>query len=127
MDISLKPREISMTTLTIGKRLVPLEHIVLVEPFDPSTQTRMQSDKPFQTRIVLLDRENILAEEALATFVDKHGFRRLSEDGIAINPGISWRKYGSALREREVSLLLEHPRRSEHPTLGPQPQAPQVR
>jgi hypothetical protein len=80
-----------MTTLTIGKRLVPLEHIVLVEPFDPSTQPRMQSDRPFQTRIVLLDRENILSEEALATFVDKHGFWRLSEDGIATNPGIYFR------------------------------------
>jgi hypothetical protein len=91
MVISIKPKEISMTTLNIGKRLVPLEHIVLVEPFDPSTQTRMQSDKPFQTRVVLLDRENILSEEPLATFVDKHGFRRLSEDGIAANPNIYFR------------------------------------
>jgi hypothetical protein len=41
MDISINPKDISMTTLNIGKHLVPLEHIVLVEPFDPSTQTRM--------------------------------------------------------------------------------------
>ena len=72
-----------MTTLNIGKHLVPLEHIVLVEPFDPSTQTRMRTDKAYQTRVYLLDRETILAEEPLATFVEKHGFRRLSEDGIA--------------------------------------------
>jgi hypothetical protein len=91
MDISIQPKEISMTTLTIGKRLVPLEHIVLVEPFDPSTQTRMQTDKAYQTRVYLLDRETILAEEPLATFVDKHGFRRLSEDGIAANANIFFR------------------------------------
>jgi hypothetical protein len=40
-----------MTTLSIGKRLVPLEHVVLVEPFDPSTQTRMQTDKAYQTTV----------------------------------------------------------------------------
>jgi hypothetical protein len=61
-----KNKEISMTTtLTIGRRLVPLEHILLVEPFDPFTQTRMQSDRPFQTRVVLLDRESVLAQDAL--------------------------------------------------------------
>jgi hypothetical protein len=49
-------------TLSIDKRLVSLEHIVLVEPFDPSTQTRIQTDRLYQSRILLIDRENILCE-----------------------------------------------------------------
>jgi hypothetical protein len=85
-------KETSMTTtLTIGKRLVPLEHIVLVEPFDPATQTRMQTDRPYRTRVLLLDRESLLTEEALDGFVDAHGFRRLSADGVATNPAIYFR------------------------------------
>jgi hypothetical protein len=31
-----------MTTLSIGKRLVSLEHIVLVEPFDPRDKEMVQ-------------------------------------------------------------------------------------
>jgi hypothetical protein len=99
MDISINPKEISMTTLNIGKHLVPLEHIVLVEPFDPSTQTRMRTDKAYPTRVYLLDRETILAEEPLATFVEKHSFRRLSEDGIAANGNIFFR--GEAYEAQE--------------------------
>ncbi len=95
-----------MTILSIGKRLVPLEHIVLVEPFDPSTQTRMQSDKPFQTRVVLLDRENLLSEQALATFVDKHGFRRVSEDGVTTPTSTSaLRRIKRRERSRRRSLI----------------------
>lgn len=75
-------------TVTIGRRLVPLEHIALVEPFDLAAQTRIKSERPFQARIVLIDRESILTEEAPAAFAGKHGFRALSEDGIATNPAI---------------------------------------
>lgn len=74
------------TIVTIGRRLVPLEHVAFVEPFDPSSQARIQSEKPFQTRVVLIDRESVLTEEALDAFAGTHGLRRLSEDGIAVNP-----------------------------------------
>ena len=74
------------TVVTIGKRLIPLEHVAFVEVFDPATQPRVQSDKAFQTRIVLLDRDSLLTEEAFDAFVDKHRFRRLGEDSLAVNP-----------------------------------------
>jgi hypothetical protein len=51
----------------------------------------MQTNKAYQTRVYLLDRETIPAEEPLATFVDKYGFRRLSEDGIAANGSLFFR------------------------------------
>ncbi len=75
-------------TVTVGKRLMPLEHIALIEPFDTASQSKLQTDKPFQARIVLIDRESVLTEEALAAFAEKHAFRVLSEDGIATNPAI---------------------------------------
>ena len=89
MGINNNKKEMPMTdTLTIGKRLVPLEHVALIEPFDPSSQTRIQSERPFQARIVLIDRESVLTEEAPAALAERHGFRILSEDGIATNPAV---------------------------------------
>jgi hypothetical protein len=89
MDINNNKKEISMNaTVTIGRRLVPMEHIALVEPFDPASQTRMQSERPFQARIVLIDRESLLTEEALTAFAEQHGFRAFSEEGIATNPAV---------------------------------------
>jgi hypothetical protein len=76
------------TTITIGRRLVPLEHIALIEPFDAAAQTRMQSDRPFQARVVMIDRESVLTEEPLAAFAEKHRFRVLNDDGIATNPAV---------------------------------------
>ncbi len=73
-------------TIHIGKRFVPLEHIVLLEPFDPSTQSRIQSERPFQTRIVLIDRDSVLSEEPLAKLAERHAFRILADDGIAVSP-----------------------------------------
>ena len=75
-----------METLQFGKRLLPVEHIALVEPFDPATQKNMKTERAFQARLVLIDRSSILIEETVATFADKHGFRMLAEDGIATNP-----------------------------------------
>jgi hypothetical protein len=79
-----------MTTITIGKRLVPVEQIALIEPFDEASRERMQSEKSFQTRIVLLHRESVLTEEAMAAFAEHNGFRVLAGDGIATNPVIQF-------------------------------------
>jgi hypothetical protein len=75
-------------TVTAGRRLIPFEHIAFVEPFDPATQTRLQTGRPFQARIVLINRDSVLTEEAPEAFAEKHGFRRLSEDGILVNPAV---------------------------------------
>lgn len=76
------------TTVTVGKRLIPLEQIALIEPFDSSTPLPLPTERSFQARVVLLDRDSVLTEEALAVFPEKYGFRLLTEDGIATNPAI---------------------------------------
>lgn len=73
-------------TITLGKRLVPIEQIALVEPFDPSTQPNIRSTRPFRSRVVLLNRDSILAEVDPTGFAEEHGFRMLPLDGVATNP-----------------------------------------
>lgn len=75
-------------TVTVGRRLIPFEHIAFVEPFDPATQTRLQTGRLFQARIVLINRDSVLTEEAADAFAEKHGFRRLSDDGLVVNPAV---------------------------------------
>jgi hypothetical protein len=75
-------------TVTFGRRLVPVEQIALIEPFDPSANPKMQSGRPFKTRVVLLNRDSILSEEVPATFAEAHGFRFLPEDGVFTNPNV---------------------------------------
>jgi len=74
--------------ITVGRRLIPVEHIALVEPFDPAAQSRVQSDRRFQARIVLIDRESVLTEETPAAFAGTHGFRMLEEEGVCTNPAV---------------------------------------
>src|SRR4029077_17965943 len=82
-------RRVVMTnTVTIGKRLIPLDHIALVEPFDPSAHPGMKTDKAFKARVVLIDRQSVLTEEASAVFAEGNGFRMLGEEGVAPTPPI---------------------------------------
>jgi hypothetical protein len=76
------------TAVTIGKRLVPVAHIALIEPFDPSAHPGMKSDRPFKARVVLIDRQSVLTEEPLESFAAAQGFRFLAEEQIAINPAV---------------------------------------
>lgn len=75
-----------METLRFGKHLLPVEHIALIEPFDPATQKKMKSERPFKARLVLVDRSSILIEQTVEAFAQEHGFRVLADDGIATNP-----------------------------------------
>jgi hypothetical protein len=84
-------KEIAMTNcVIIGKRLLPLEHIALVEPFDRAAHPRMQTEKAFQARVVLIDRESVLTEEAPEAYVRTHGFRMLADEGVTINPAVKF-------------------------------------
>lgn len=74
--------------ITIGKRLVPLEQIALVEPFDPASNPEFQPEKPYKARVVLLNRDSVLAEFAPQEFSEAHGFRMLADDGVAANPAV---------------------------------------
>ena len=76
------------STIQIGRRLIPIEHIALVEPFDPAAQSRMLTERPFQARVVLLDRDSVLTEEAPAAFAEAHGFRVLGDDNVGTNPAV---------------------------------------
>src|SRR5262249_35214703 len=75
----------------IGRRLIPLEHIALIEPLDAASQARLDTERAFQTRVVLIDRDSVLSEEAPAALAEAHGFRMLAEDGVATNPAIRFR------------------------------------
>jgi hypothetical protein len=77
--------------ITIGKRLVPVEQVALVEPFDPAANPDFKPEKDFKSRVVLLNRDTVLAETTPAEFAEGHGFRMLGEDGAAINPAIAFR------------------------------------
>jgi len=77
--------------VTIGKRLIPLEQIALVEPFDPASNPDFKSDKPFKARVVLLNRDTMLAEISPQEFAEAHGFRTLGDDQIAVNPAVPFR------------------------------------
>jgi hypothetical protein len=73
-------------TIEFGKRVVPVEQIALLEPFDPETQKNMYSPRPFKSRIVLLNRDSILSETETRAFAEEHGFRVVPADGVGTNP-----------------------------------------
>ena len=88
-----KTAEVSMQNdvVTIGRRLLPLEQIALVEPFDPTTNPDFKSDRPFKARLVLINRETVLAEFTPAEFAEAHRFGVLNEDDVAVNPTVAFR------------------------------------
>jgi hypothetical protein len=89
LNIINNKKEMFMSkTVTLGRRLVPLEQIALIEPFEPAAHSRMQTDRPFKARVVLLNRDSILTEEPPELFAEAQGFRMLTEDGVATNPQV---------------------------------------
>jgi hypothetical protein len=74
-----------MSILTIGKRLVPLEQIALVEPFAPSSNPNFKPERDYKGRVVLLNRDPLLIEQAPASFAEEHQFELLADDQIALN------------------------------------------
>jgi hypothetical protein len=84
-SIDNKKRESAMSTMNVGKRLVPVEHVALVEPFDPESANRMQTDKAFHARVVLINRDSLLSEQTVASIAEAMEFRMLPEDGVAVN------------------------------------------
>lgn len=77
-------------SIQIGKRLIALEQIALVELYLPDANKPLQSKKAFQSRIVMIDKRSILSEEPVATFVSEHAFRTIAADGIATNPALTY-------------------------------------
>lgn len=74
--------------ITFGKRLLPVEQIALIEPFDPSSNPDFKPAKEFKARVVLLNRDTVLTETTPEEFASAQGFRLLTEDNVAVNMAI---------------------------------------
>jgi hypothetical protein len=77
-----------MKVITIGKRLVPAEHIAFVEPFDPSANPEFKPEKDYKARVVLLDRDIVLTEQTAQEFAAAHELHLFAEDGVAVSRAI---------------------------------------
>ncbi|PJG53784.1 hypothetical protein CVM73_18870 [Bradyrhizobium forestalis] len=77
-------------TIQVGRRIVPIEQIALIEPFDRETQKNMRSDRTFRSRIVLLNRDSVLSESDSLALAEEHAFRILLKDNVATNPAVSF-------------------------------------
>ena len=80
-----------MKVITIGKRLVPLDHVAFVEPFDPASNPEFKSGKDFKGRVVLLDRDMVLTEQTPQEFAAAHEMHLFVEDSVAVNRGIPFK------------------------------------
>lgn len=76
--------------ITLGKRLLPIEQIALVEPFDPSSNRDFKPEKDFKARVVLVNRDTVLTEIPPREFAAARGFPLLTEDNVAANPAIAF-------------------------------------
>jgi hypothetical protein len=76
--------------ITVGKRLLPVEQIALVEPLDPTSNPEFKPEKNFKARVVLLNRDTVLTEVSPQEFAKAQGFRMLTEDNVAANPAIAF-------------------------------------
>ena len=74
--------------MRIGKRLIPIEHVALIEPFVQTPETPIRTNREFKSRIVLLNRDSVLSEAPPAEMAEVHAFRWLPADGVATNPAI---------------------------------------
>jgi hypothetical protein len=70
----------------IGKRLVPLEEIALIENYTPDASKPLRTEKAFRSRVTMLDKTSVLSEDGIAAFIDTHGFRMITPDSLATNP-----------------------------------------
>jgi hypothetical protein len=72
--------------VTIGREYVPIENIVLVEPFVPRSDSGVKSQRDLKGRVVRRIGRPLLTEMTPQEFAQAHGFRMLSEDNVAVNP-----------------------------------------
>jgi len=77
--------------VTVGRRLIPCEHIAFVEPYDPAANPRFQTAREFHGRVVLLNRDSVLVEELPQVFAEANGFNMLEADRVAANPAVHFR------------------------------------
>ena len=76
--------------IRIGKRLIPLEQIALIEPYVVDPDKPLNTSKQFGSRIVLLDKDSVLSEESVSDLAEAHAFRMVQADGAATNPEVAY-------------------------------------
>jgi hypothetical protein len=89
--ISTHAEEITMTVITIGKRLILAKEVAFVEPFDPSSNPEFKPEKDFKGRVVLLNREIVLTEQTPQEFAAEHDLHLFAEDSVAVNRTIRFK------------------------------------
>lgn len=77
--------------IVIGRKLIPPQHIALVERYDPSANPRFRTTRDFHGRVLLVNRDSILIEEPPQLFAETNAFRLLVIDHVAANPAIRFR------------------------------------
>ncbi len=75
----------------IGKRLVPVDHVALVEGYQPTSSTRLQTTREFSARVVLINRDSILTEDTVEMFAADKNFKVIPGESVAINPRVRFR------------------------------------
>jgi hypothetical protein len=92
--------------ITIGRRLIPLEQIAPIEPFDPARKPEFKPEKVFKARVVLLNRDTGLAETPPHEIAEAYGFRMLAEDNMAANPAVAFRVRRNPTNLQGLARLL---------------------
>ena len=75
----------------IGRRLVPVDQVALVEEYQPGSSSRIQTSREFKARVVLINRDSILTEETVEAYAADKGFSVIPCEGVAINPRVRFR------------------------------------
>lgn len=80
-----------MKVITIGKKLVLVEQVAFVEPFDPAANPEFKPEKDYKGRIVMLNRDIVLTEQTPQEFAAEHELHLFTEDSVAVNRAIVFR------------------------------------
>ncbi len=80
-----------MKVITIGKKLVSVEQVAFVEPFDPTANPEFKPEKDYKGRIVMLNRDIVLTEQTPQEFAAEHELHLFTEDSVAVNRAIVFR------------------------------------
>jgi hypothetical protein len=80
-----------MKVITIGKRLLPADQVVFVEPFEPAANPEFKPEKSFKGRVVMLDRGRVLTEQTPREFAEAHGLHLFAEDDVAVNRAVAFK------------------------------------
>jgi hypothetical protein len=95
--------------VTVGRRLIPREHIAFVEPFDPNANPKFQTSRDFKGRVVMVNRDSVLIEELPHMFAEANSFRMLQMDCVATNLLREWD------HAERANAAESHPRRANRP------------